>query len=648
MAITSSSFSSDNEVPSYSKACFKAYAQLHSQYDKLTNEFCKSQFDVLSYQAGLEFVEAGLVVYKQNESILEENIKLLNIEVQARDIALVTLRQKLNHAEQERDDLKLKLDKFQSSSKNLTELLSSQTNDKHGLAYFSSESDSESLSPSSLSDRLQPSGGYHPVEAPILDATLKPTNPKSNSSSKRKNRKTCFVCRSVDQLIKDCDFHAKKKAQPKPRNYAHKGNNKQNASFTHKQPLKHMVPAAVLTQSKPVSITAVRLVCAAVPKIMASVVSAAKGKKGKWGNPQYALKDKGVIDSGCSRYMTGNMSYLSDFEEQIGGYVAFRGNPKGGKISGKGKIKTGKGKIKTGTLDFEDVYFVKELKFNLLSVSQMCDKKNKVLFTDTECLVLSPDFKLPNESQVLLRVPRENNMYNVNLKNIVTFGDLTCLFAKAAIDESNLWHRRMGHINFKTINKLVKEKAGEEVTQQYMLFLVWSFGSSNPQNKDEDVSFDGKEHEVDTKKPEFVVNVSPCSSDQSEKQDDKTKKKAKGKIPIAGQNSSNSTNPFSAAEMEDITYFDHENVGAETDFNNLKTSITVSPIPTTRTHKDHPVSQIIGDLSSTTQTRSMTRMIKDQGGLSQIFNDDFHTCMFVCFLSQKEPKRVHQALKDPS
>nr|GEW71776.1 putative ribonuclease H-like domain-containing protein [Tanacetum cinerariifolium] len=143
------------------------------------------------------------------------------------------------------------------------------------------------------------------------------------------------------------------------------------------------------------------------------------------------------------------MSYLSDFEVLNGGYVAFGGNPKGGKISGKGKIKTDK-------LDFDDVYFVKELTFNLFSVSQMCDKKNSVLFTDTECLVLSPDFKLPDESQVLLRVPRENNTYNINLKNLVPSGDLTCLLANATIDESNLWHRRLAHINFKSINKLVK------------------------------------------------------------------------------------------------------------------------------------------------------------------------------------------------
>ncbi|GJR98366.1 hypothetical protein Tco_0270540, partial [Tanacetum coccineum] len=149
------------------------------------------------------------------------------------------------------------------------------------------------------------------------------------------------------------------------------------------------------------------------------------------GNPQMDLQDKGVIDSGCSRHMTGNMSYLIDYEEIDGGYVAFRGNPKGGKI-------TGKGTIKTGNLDFENVYFVRELKFNLFSVSQMCDKKNSVLFNDTECIVLSPNFKLIDESQVLLRVPRKNNMYSVDLKNIVPKRGLTCLFSKATSDESKL------------------------------------------------------------------------------------------------------------------------------------------------------------------------------------------------------------------
>ncbi|GKF67514.1 hypothetical protein Tco_0197193 [Tanacetum coccineum] len=88
--------------------------------------------------------------------------------------------------------------------------------------------------------------------------------------------------------------------------------------------------------------------------------------------------------------MTDNKSYLVEYQDYNGGPVAFRGS--------KGYI-TGKGKIKTGKLDFKDVCFVIELRhFNLFSVSQMCDKKNKVLFIDTECLVLSSEFKLPDEN----------------------------------------------------------------------------------------------------------------------------------------------------------------------------------------------------------------------------------------------------------
>nr|GFA09551.1 putative ribonuclease H-like domain-containing protein [Tanacetum cinerariifolium] len=540
-----------------------------------------------------------------------------------------------------------------------------------------SEDESETKTPQNVPSFVQPTEqvkslrpSVQHVETSISAATHKPASLKPTSNGKHRNRKACFVCKSLDHLIKDCDYHEKKMAQPTGRNHVQRGNYKQYAQMTLLIPQRHVVPAAVLNQSKHVPITAVRSVSTAVCKISvtrprqtktvvtkpnspprrhinrspslkpnnspprvtsvkAPVVNAAQG------NPQHALKDKWVIDSGCSRHMTGNMSYLFDFEELNDGYIAFGSNPNGGMIFGKGKIRTGK-------LDFDDVYFVKELKFNLFSVSQMCDKKNSVLFTDTECLVLSPEFKLPDENQVLLRVPRENNMYN---------------------------------------------------------------------NTDGDSAFDEKEPEFDEKKHESEVNVSPSSSTQSKKHDDKTKRKAKGKspiesfigyinlsaefedfsdnsinevnaagtlVPIVWQISPTNTNTFSATgpsnadaspthgkyscidtsqlpddpdmpELEDITYSDDEDdVGVEVDFNNLETSITVSPIPTIRVHKDHPVTQIIGDLSLATQTRNMTRVAKDQGGLSQINNDDFHTCMFACFLLQEEPKRVHQGLKDPS
>nr|GEW62626.1 ribonuclease H-like domain-containing protein [Tanacetum cinerariifolium] len=165
------------------------------------------------------------------------------------------------------------------------------------------------------------------------------------------------------------------------------------------------------------------------------------------GIPQDNIGDKGYWDNSCSRHMIGNISYLSKYEPFNEGYVSFG--------HGRGKI-TGKGSIKTDKLEFENVYFVEELKYNLFSVSQIRDNKNSVLFTDTKCLMLGKDFKLVDDKRVLLRTSRQQNMYTIDLKNVVPHKKLTCLIAKALVDESMLWHRRIGHLNFKTMNKLVR------------------------------------------------------------------------------------------------------------------------------------------------------------------------------------------------
>nr|GEY58609.1 ribonuclease H-like domain-containing protein [Tanacetum cinerariifolium] len=140
-------------------------------------------------KTGLESVEARLLVYKQNKSVLEENIKLLNMEVQLRDTTLTTLRQKLDTTEKERDDLNMKLEKFQTSSKRLTNFMASQTSEKAGLGYnsqvftkamfdsdtyYSSESDCDSWPPSNLYDSFVPSGGYHAVPPPVTGTFMPP------------------------------------------------------------------------------------------------------------------------------------------------------------------------------------------------------------------------------------------------------------------------------------------------------------------------------------------------------------------------------------------------------------------------------------------------------------------------------------------
>nr|GEX98962.1 retrovirus-related Pol polyprotein from transposon TNT 1-94 [Tanacetum cinerariifolium] len=284
-------------------------------------------------------------------------------------------------------------------------------------------------------DRFVPSGGYHAVPPPMT-GTFIPPKPDLvfHTPPLDENEHLAFnVTTDVPSLAKSPELVKTPRhsglISPPPMSIPSpvplrthspsKGlrrTKKHHARMNHSRIPLHKVSAAAPSKSQPVIITAARTVGAVRPKFSKtrpniapyavspprvsaakpSAVSAAQHNHGKKGNPQQALKDKGVIDSGCSNHMTGNISYLFDFEELNGGYVSFGGNPKGGKITGKGKIKTGK-------LDFDDVYYVKELKFDLFSVSQMCDKKNNVLFTDTECLVISSDFKLPDAKDYLLK-----------------------------------------------------------------------------------------------------------------------------------------------------------------------------------------------------------------------------------------------------
>nr|GEX60051.1 ribonuclease H-like domain-containing protein [Tanacetum cinerariifolium] len=380
----------DNEVASCSKACTKAYATLQSHYDKLTNDLRKSQFDVIYYKTRLKSVDARLLVYQQNETVFEEDIKLLKLDVQLRDNALVILRQKLETLEHE------------------------------------------------INDRYQSREGYHAVPPPYT-VTFMPPKPDlvfHDARNVNKTVHTAFIVelsstkhdkdlshtyRPLTPIIEDWSLTQKmtlKLILPRMllvlfsllnKNHAQRGNHQHYARMSLPNPQRHVVSTAVLTKSKLVLLTAVRPVTTTVPQPHVTRPRPAK---------IVVTKPHSPSRSDINRR---SFSKPSNFLPKVT------------------TVKTPK------------VNVVKGVQGNW-----MCDKKNNVLFTNTECIVLSPEFKLLDENQVLLRVPRKNNMYNVDLKNIVPSGDLTCLFSKATLYESNLWHRRLGHINFKTMNKLVK------------------------------------------------------------------------------------------------------------------------------------------------------------------------------------------------
>nr|GEV07957.1 hypothetical protein [Tanacetum cinerariifolium] len=374
-------------------------------------------------------------------------------------------------------------------------------------------------------------------------------------------------------------------------------------------PQQHVVSTAVLTKSKLVLITTARQVTTAVTPTNVTRLRIAKTIITKPHSPPRrninrspspnastfppkvttakAPMDKGVIDIGCSRHMTVSMSHLFDFEEINSGYVAFGGNPKGGKISGIGKFD---GNANEGFL--------------------------------VGYSVSSKAFKVFNSRTRIVQETLHINFLE-NKPNIASSGP-TWLFDIDTLTKTMNYQPvtvgNQSNLSVGVQELFDAEKAREDNAQQYVLFPVWSFGSKNPQNTHDDAAFGGTNTFSAGGPSNNVVSPTHGKSsymDPSQYPDDPNMPK-----------------------LKDIIYSDdEEDVGAEADFTNLDKNITISPIPTTKVHKDHPVTQIISDLSSATQTRSMTRVVKDQGGLSQINNDEFHTCMFSCFLSQEEPKR---------
>nr|GEV20676.1 hypothetical protein [Tanacetum cinerariifolium]GEV38619.1 hypothetical protein [Tanacetum cinerariifolium] len=292
----------------------------------------------------------------------------------------------------------------ETSSKNLSKLLESQVSDKTGLGFdnqvFNSqvfdceelhshesdnsvsknpENDSETVAnvvnvESSKNKPGKDMSKTHRSDAPIIEDWISDSEDETEIEYAPKQREPSFVPPS--EHVKTSRESVKKVEHHKQAENLRTNNQKfrvltrpRLVSLNAARPVSTIVPQSTVKSPRPVK----HVVNKAHSPIKWPINHRPSTKNSNFnkkvttvkvnkGNPQLALKDKCVIDSSCSRHMTGNISFLSDFKEINGGYVAFGGNPKCGKIPSKGKIKTCK-------LDFDDVYFVKELKFNLFSVS---------------------------------------------------------------------------------------------------------------------------------------------------------------------------------------------------------------------------------------------------------------------------------------
>ncbi|GJY17254.1 putative ribonuclease H-like domain-containing protein [Tanacetum coccineum] len=200
-----------------------------------------------------------------------------------------------------------------------------------------------------------------------------------------------------------------------------------------------------------------------------------------------------------------------------------------------------------------------------------------------------------------------------------------------------------------------------EPVKNYILLPLWTADppySQDPKSSHDDGS---KPSSDDGKKVDKDPRIdSECNDQEREDNVNNT-----NNVNVAGTNKVNDVGGKTSIELpvdpnmpalEDYSISDlsriDEDDGAEADMNNLDKTIQVNPIPTTRIHKDHPLDQVIRDLQSATQTRHTSKNLEENGFVStiqQITNHkDLQNCLFACFLSQEEPKKVIHALKDPS
>ncbi|GJU38876.1 ribonuclease H-like domain-containing protein [Tanacetum coccineum] len=396
----------------------------------------KANIEIIAYQLGLESLEARIVVHKKNEAVYEEDIAFLKYDVKVRDNSITELKNQLAEALREKDDLKLnqmnenelhdchliKSEVFESSSDSSMNEIEEENNQTNVSETITSVPRNESTASKSSKDSLEEPKDVRP-SAPIIEEWESDSDDdcdcnfyenKMVGKSMLNNMGRVTSQREVRLIWNNAQrVNQTKQIDSPPHSLKEYCSNSScnNVWIVQFRLLRKAAPraaASISTDSirafnqksaaktnnfnKKVYTAKVNNVTTAGPEV---VVSTAEGKRE---NVVKSLacwiwrptgKDQGIFDSRCSRHMTENKSYLTDYQDIDGGFIAFARSPKGGKITRKEK----------------------ECFFSLRLTG----------------LVLSPDFKLLDESQVLLKVPRQNNMYSFDLKNVVPSGGETLL-----------------------------------------------------------------------------------------------------------------------------------------------------------------------------------------------------------------------------
>nr|GEU99392.1 hypothetical protein [Tanacetum cinerariifolium] len=654
---------------------------------------------IYHYKLGLSQVEARLAEHRNQEVKYCKKIRILEFKVESRANCIESITKELELIKKEKEGLDSKLEGFQTASKDLDNLLESQRSDKskEGLGY-------SAVPP-------PPAQVYYPPKKDLSWIGL----PKfADDTVTDYIRPPPAIESIIDDLQNKDPSVTKTRASPK--NFP---------LVTQNFPL--LIWERRETLLRPQHVGFRNLDRTQLTKVQIASVSVMFKK--------YTYIDTQGRLNGCSRHMTGNISYLSDYEPFNEGYVSF----------GQGGCKI----------------LAKEL-----------SKPNSVLFTDSECIVLGRNFKLLDDANVLLRIPRQHNMYSIDLNNIVPHKDLTCLVAKAFADECMLWHMRLERDQREFSNARTPQQNGvaerrnmtlieaartmladakllvtfwaEAVNTAYNLgkfeakgdggYFIGYFMSSktfrvfNKRTKrvEENLHVDFLENKAiekgaglnwlfnidsltksmnyvpvvvavhlessssqphdacNTDEPKSSGNSNPTATSTNPLADQMEALIVETSIPtvsspvstvcfIDSQEPSSDTRLISKRvtnqektpsldniltlenrfeDMLRVTTNSDESNGVEADVSNMETTITTSPTPTLRIHKDYTKSKIIGPVDTPIQTRHKSKEVGEQSFIATIHQKTdpalLQFCLFSCFLSQVEPKKISDALQDPS
>nr|GEU65367.1 hypothetical protein [Tanacetum cinerariifolium] len=711
-----------------------------------------NEVDTASIQVSVASTQVSTVNLEQiHEDDLEEidlkwQLALLSMRARRntsfRESDIIALNLQLEKLKKEKESNQIKIDNFENASKSLDKLIGSQItyNSKTGLGFTSYNivappptglfaPPTIDLSSSGLEEFKQPAfESYRPKasksvcvetsnvikkypDAPIIEDWVFDCDEDEPEEVVVKSENVQHKPEQVNQL--NCGFHDAKMAQKLVLKTVENGSGQREVRLVWNNAMKinhqnlsnsrrNFAPTAVLSKSRIVPISTAR---------QSSSRAIAPGKI-----VTRAIRKQGtnvVKSSAC--WVWRPFKVQDHVSKNSGSYICKRFD-----------YVDPKGRLKSETSPFSQTIenMMKDLLLLQVVLKEMCDKKNSVLFTKTECLILSLDFKLPDENQVLLKVPTKNNMYSFDLKNVVPSKAVNELFiaiwssgsfftlSSQPFDQNGGLHmdcqdlgRRQGHVGegvseMKVIGySRVQGIEPEEDVQAPIISFIRPFGclvtilntldhlgkcdgkadegflvgysinnkafrvyNSKTKKVEENLHVNFLEYKPNVARsgPEWtrrekmsdqeyillpVLNTSsdvPSSNKEvvSSPKDDADKKLIVEPTCVEG----GKIDDLGTKRIFDDAYDDRDE-GAKADYNNLETVIPVSPIPSTRIHKDNPKEQIIGEVNSTIQTRKMTK--QNEAGLITFINKqrranhkDFQNCLFACFLSQMEPKKT--------